>query len=342
MQNKFQYILLGVGITLLAILGTMSIVLSRAEAKVSPDVTSATVALQQPAIQEGDNPQFAQEQSQISQLQMENSSLADTVEVLPSKVEVIPVGDTGSTDDLETIIKTVTAFASKQEENLFGGSGWIYERYAMESFLPEGQESQDYHLTTGETIPMESLAPSTFIFESWYHVNGDNTFFEGISLVSAFDGTIYQKSVLIGEDWVNLTLKEANAHSGQYTTRRSSNIVALPITGLSQTLENLSPTARVQAFWENDQYVVTIEYSYDEPLEDVAYMPEPIVGNKHIYAFDLKTGQLLTIDGYTLFQSNKWFHDLRMTYSPVEFQQMPPDEIVEIFTQATNDYTEEK
>lgn len=354
MQNKFQYIILGVAITLLTILGVMSLALSRAEAKVNPDVPNSEIALQQPESQEVNNLHLEQEQNQTGQLQMGSSLSPETaetgeaevvlahVETLIEEVEVVSTNDVGATDDREVIVNTVAAFASKQEENLFGKSGWIYEKYLIEMFLPEGQVGQDYHLTTGETIPMELLAPNRSIFESWYHVDGNNTFFEGVSLVSSTDGVVHQKSVLIGEEWVNLTLKEANAHPGQYVTRRASNIVTLPTIATLHTLKTLPPVASVQASWGKGQYIITIEYSYTEPLEDAAFMPEPIIGNKHIYVFDLQTGQLLTIDGYTLFQSNKWFHDLSMIYNAVQFQETPPAVVTTLFIDAINAYMEGK
>jgi len=354
MQNKFQYIILGVGITLLTILGVMSLAFSRAEAKVNSDVTNSGIMLQQPESPEVNNLNQGQEQTQTSQLQMGSSlspETADTEEAevvlasaepLIEEVEVVSANDVGATDDRKVIVDTVAAFASKQEENLFGKSGWIYERYIMATFLPGGQEKQEYHLTTGETIPMELLAPNSSILESWYHVDGDNTFFEGVSLVLAMDETIRQKSVLIGEDWVNLTLKEANADSGQYATRRASNVVMLGTRYALETLAKASTAARIEAVWENGQYVVTLAYYYEEPLEHVVNMPEPVIGSKMVYTFDMKSGGIISSEGYTLLQSNNWHHGFSQIYSPVEYQSELPAEARNIFNEAVGDYMEEQ
>lgn len=82
---------------------------------------------------------------------------------------------------------------------------------------------------------------------------------------------------------------------------------------------------------------MTLAYYYEEPLEHVVNMPEPVIGSKMVYTFDMESGELISSAGYTLLQSNNCHHGFSQIYSPVEYQLELPAEAREIFNEAVGD-----
>lgn len=338
MKNKLQYMLMGVGITLAVIIGAMSLAFSRADAEVASDNTRQEV-VSVPLAKPEEDTVMPQSQPVI----LESHEVENEAAGFSSEAEPISLTAAGMTADVETILANVEQFAQQQDARVFGKSGWIHTSHTLQMTKPEGQEKQDYYLSTGETIPLDSLIPDVAVSEGWYHVNGDNAFFEGVGLVSSIDGEIYQKSVLIGEDWVNLTLKTPGSHPGQYTMPRATHLVELPT---RWALEKLKMDADwggdIQASWENGVYMVTIGYFFDEepwPKEETL-LPEPVIGAKSVYTFNQETGAISSYVGYLLFQNNEWYQNALTTYAPVEFQATLPPEIVEILNEGINDHVE--
>jgi hypothetical protein len=170
MQRKFQYIMLGAGLTLLVLIGTFAFLSEQAQAGVIPpktvDPIDETVTT---------NTDRVREQNRIERANTNNPLEADYIvgEKLPEREvtkELETIDD--PLTETEIIIQTVTEFAQKQEESLLGKSGWIH--VVTQPHAPEDQRgSNSVHIgSTGEVVSRDELVPDSAQFETWYAESG--------------------------------------------------------------------------------------------------------------------------------------------------------------------------
>lgn len=341
MKSQLQYIMAGAGITLLVILGTLTLLLPRAQAGVVSENNSSEIITAIESVQSGSSdilPSVSQnepEQAANASTEAELASLAAAESPTEAPAEAF-LAAMGTKDNPQTnmdiIVYTVSELARKQEEILMGKPGWLHVKTQLS--IPEEQRGNGYHsATTDEIIPMEVLVPNDPILESWYHVDENGLYQEALSLVTTPDGTIYQQSVLVDGAWVNLTLKTLGTHPNQYETPTISVAATSPATNAFQTLEKSRTWSNVsmQAYLENGQYIVIKEQNHD-PIEGESSIPEPVIKSKEIYVFDQVTGQLISSKTQALLQSGTWITVGEKSYLMSEFLPELPMETSKLFS----------
>lgn len=352
MKNKLQYIMAGAGITLLVILGALTLLLPRAQADVATENTDGEIVTAVESTQSDSSDvlplvnQNEPEQTANTKTETAPDSLAATESPTESSEEAL-FSAMGTKDNpqtnMEIIVYTVSELARKQEEALLGKPGWLHVHssfYIPDEFRGDGT----YSLATDEILPMEKLVPNSPQTENWYHVNEEGVYHEGVGLITNPDGLVYQQSILWNGQWTNLTLKTNDFAPDQYIMPVSApEKILLPITQAYQQLDMKLTWSNVemQATMDGDQYIVIVEQRYDAPIEDAIFMPEPIIGSRETFIFDVNTGQL-SIETQALLESQTWLFTEKWEYEPVEFVAELPNELAQLFNSALNDLQEDK
>lgn len=333
MQRKFQYIMLGAGLTLLVLIGAFAFLSEQAQAGAtsakSVDPIAETVTT---------NTDYAREQSRTES----NDAPIEADHIASEKLserEAANIKELETMDDplteTEVIIQTVTEFVQKREESLLGKSGWIH--VVTQPHAPEEERgSNSVHIgSTGEVVPRDELVPDSAQFETWYHVDETGVYNEAMSLVTSPDGVIHQQSVLVDNQWLNLTLRAKSVTQSEYMTNNPSNEIALPAVTAANSLNEMTNWENVslRAQAENGLYVVSAEQTFEKPVEDVI-LAEPVLAGKQVFTFDAETGQLLMNESHLQLSDGTWILREKWTYSTTEFVRELPASAAEVFSDA--------
>lgn len=349
MKNKFQNMLAGVILTLIVIVGAL-FVFTRINAQAN-SIPQGNISVQENNLVESTSEQPIDDHIRpeiTNEQKVDNSLSSSTInEVAQITSENVDEGENElileDTTNQEAIVHTVKQLAERQEAALLGQTGWVHVQssfYTPDEFRGNGMHS----LTTDEIVPMEELVPNLPQTEDWYHVNKEGIYYEGIGLITNPDGVIHQQTILKNGQWINLTLKANSFAPEQYTTPVAApEKVLLPIARASQQLEVKLTWSNVemQATLDGDKYIVVVEQRYDAPIEDAIFMPEPVIGIREIFIFDIHTGQL-SIEVQNLLESQTWLFMEKWEYGTVEFVAELPSELAQLFNSAVIDLQEEE
>lgn len=351
MKNKLQYIMAGAGITLLVILGALTLLLPQAQADVVSENTSELVIAVESA-QSGSSdvlPLVSQnepEQAANTTTEIDPASLAAAESPTESPIEALP--DTMGTKDnpqtnMDVVINTVKEFARQQEDALLYKPGWLH--IVSQPYTPKDQLGSENvrSAETGELVPREELVPDSALFESWYHVDERGAYNEAMSLVTSSDGTVHQESILVDDQWFNLTLQARGFSQAQYQTRNLSNQVILPISDVANSLDSMQTLENVKmwAYLDNEQYVVTVEESYEKPLED-SIQQTTILSGKITYSIDATTGQLVSTVVQLLNEDGNWHLREKWDHLVTEFMPQLPEDAAQLYADAVTTVREEQ
>ncbi|MCC6602317.1 MAG: hypothetical protein IT327_03845 [Anaerolineae bacterium] len=348
MKNKFQYIMAGVGITLLVILGALTLLLPQVQAGEATENTDGEVvtAVESTQSDSGDIvPLINQnEPEQAANITTETApatiAAAESLTESPTELPTEALLDTIGTKDnpqtnMDIVINMVKEFAQQQEETLLYKPGWLHT--VSQPYTPKDQLGSENvnSAATGELVPREELVPDSAQFESWYHVDERGSYSEAISLVVSSDGTIHQESVLVDDQWFNLTLQARGFVQAQYQMRNLSNQVILPISDVANSLDSMQTQANVKmwAYLDNEQYIVTVEESYEQPLED-SIQQTTILSGKIIYSIDASTGQLLSTEVQLLNEDGNWHLREKWDHLVTEFMPGLPEDMAQLYANA--------
>lgn len=323
MQRKFQSIILGAGLTILVLIGAFVLLSEQVQGSAIPSKATAPIT-DIVAV----NTNNVSEQSPVSN----NGNLLEVDDAASEKLLERETAYSPLTE-VDIIIQTVAEFVQKQKENLLGKSGWIHV-VAQPYVLEEQRGSNSLYVgSTGEVISSDKLVPDSAQFETWYRVNETGIYNEAISLVTSPNGVIHQQSVLVGNQWLNLTLKARGVTQSEYSTNNPSNEIVLPVVTAANILNDMSTWENVnlQAQVENGVYVVSADQTFAEPLEDAILAKRVLVG-RQIFTFDAKTGQLLMTESHLQIDDGTWILRERWTYSTTEFDSELPAIVAEIFS----------
>ncbi len=336
MQRKFQYIMMGAGLTLLTIFGALTLLLPQARAEKSEPVTASGAVIIESVPANTLEGMIAEPSS------VENNSVnSGKVDNHPA-FQLTDAVEHGTTE-MNIVVYTVETFSEKRKDDFLGKSGWLHIQ--SEFIIPDEQKGNGYHLASSdEILPMDRLVPNMPIFETWYHFDEAAQYDQAISLVSAPDGTIYQQSVLFNDKWANITLKEAGVPSEQYLSSKDAVRSVLPVEDAFQQLESALTwkNVTIQSEEQDQLYIVTVYTPYDQPITDAAFITEAVIGSSIEFVFDSNTGQLLSkgttalLDNGTSLATGTW------TYLTVDFSLELPVETSELLNDAIINLTEEK
>ena len=336
MSKKLQYMILGAGLTLFVMASTLTLLLRSASAE-----TAALPNVDKPIQSEQQEEKLVVGNKDVNQETGGNSFATLPEQAVPAELsDYVTMSESNSPslpgavdEDVNIIIQTVAEFAQKQENNLLGKSGWIH--VVAQPYVPEEQRGSNslYVGSTGEVISRDKLVPDSARFETWYRVNETGIYNEAISLVISPNGVIHQQSVLVGNQWLNLTLKARGVTQSEYSANNPSNEIALPVVTAVNILNDMSTWENVnlQAQVENSVYVVSADQTFEDPLED-AILAERVLAGKQIFTFDATTGQLLMTESHLQLDDGTWILRERWTYSTTEFDSELPVAVAEIFS----------
>jgi hypothetical protein len=339
LTNKFQYILFGAGITLLAILGAFTLLFSGVQAGES--IYGAA----------DDNPP----QQLVSEMK-EQSNVAPPVfnegEVLPTDNDVLISERTtyefefpGTIDAPETnisvIVHIVKELARKQEELLLGQVGWL--QVIMHSFIPANQRVVEAEVYLGPDISVrhEAIIPQSPQYEFWYHLNEAGSYDEAIGRIMDLDGKVYQESILIEGRWANLTFRDLGVPAKGYIVPHSTT----PPLGISQEANFLEIASTwtgtsMEAYQNNGQYKVTVYEMYEEPVNDMI-LQDLVMGLRQTMVFDMKSGHYLSKETEILLKDNTWVLRERWDFPTAAFFKELPEELTRLFYDAIRSLAEE-
>ena len=350
MQRKFQYIMIGSGLTILVILGVFALIFSQARADTTNEIAvNSNDVLSETAVQTTNSSQTTQvvtdsnhqtyssdeEQNEVVSLLDANQTTVMDIEVEDS----VPSLETmdGPETDPSIIVAMVEELARQQEDTLLNSSGWLH--IVSQPYTPEDQlGSQELHsAATGEMIPREELVPDSARFESWYHVDERGIFNEAMSLVTTVEGIVSQQSILIGDQWLNLTLQARGFVPEQSIMRNVSNEATLPVSHVASLLDEalVQENIEMQAYLNNEQYVVVVEEIYSAPIYD-SISQAVVLGSKTTHSIDAQTGQLSSTEMQLLFENSGWVLRERWDYPITELLAELPEEIARLYADGVN------
>mgnify|MGYP007059438813 CR=1 FL=1 len=350
MKNKFQYIMAGVGITLLVILGALTLLLPQAQAGVATENTDGKVVTAVESTQSDSSDivplvnQNKPEQAANTTTETAAAAAAESPTESPTEALLDTMGTKDNPQtNMDIVINMVKEFARQQEETLLYKPGWLHT--VSQPYTPKDQlGSENVHsAATGELVPRVELVPDSGQFESWYHVDERGSYNEAISLVVSSDGTIHEESILVDDQWFNLTLQARGFVQAQYQTRNLSNQVILPISDVANSLDSMQTQGNVKmwAYLDNEQYIVTVEESYEKPLED-SIQQTTILSGKIMYSIDATTGQLLSTEVQLLNEDGNWYLREKWDHLVTEFMPQLPEDMAQLYANALSAVGEEQ
>lgn len=270
--------------------------------------------------------------------------IADIDESLAEEVSVA----LGSADQPQTdshiILRTVQEFSEQQEKHLLGQEGWIHIQ--SEFFIPEEMKGDGglRSVQSEKSLTMEELFPGdVLILDKWFYVNGDQFYSAALETAYSPDGTKRQSSIYMNGIWSNIILKEAGFSKEEYSSEKQIEVVTLPASRVLQMLEEKQAWEGInfRGYVEGDQYIIIEEMIYEEPI-DAILMPAPVLGEREIFTFDRKTGQLLFREVGALLENGSWLVLETEKYSATEFVFELPPETAQLFNDSAQTLKEDE
>lgn len=341
MNHKSKYMMLGAGITLLAVFGAFLVLFSQVQASVPTPNNDAQAVKdedskqsivsrpQKPEAQTGNSTnEVAVTSSEETKTQESNGVPIneETVTVNPILEQVTP-SETNE-DDPRVIATVLFALAEKQEKALFNQTGWLHiqeENYVPTAFRGNGSTE----------MPMSTLFPEdNAFFENWFHVNEKGIVSESLHYITSPDNTITQQSIFADGRLANLTAKSAGLNQDQYESRPGSMKIHQLTRSYAELIESM-------ATWNGDfaaslngdgYYVVSFTQHYPDGLVDWRFS-EPVMASTTTYTFDSETGHTISIEGQLLV-SDTWIVSEQTQYLKIETVLDLSSDVAQIFAQS--------
>ncbi|VAW40043.1 hypothetical protein MNBD_CHLOROFLEXI01-2415 [hydrothermal vent metagenome] len=305
MQRKFQYVLMGAGLTLLVIFGALTLLLPPAQASDS----SSVLANNSGANANADI--LADEKTSIAATEDRTITVASDVES-----DTVPVNWIQSTDP-EAVMAVLQQLADRQASELLGQAGWLNITVTGPELHEVDQAAlEDYRGPDGQVVPADALYPvGSGVLPRWYYVSKDGLVEQGLVFTSDANNQTYQQTILQGNEWINMTLKEYDFVEDMYTIPATSNQIrnyfsvqeAIQFLEAALLTESSAGEVSVNAYKENGRFHLIVQTAFATPIDLGAPIPEPVtVGERH-FVFDGLNGHLLTDTHNFTLQSGEMF-----------------------------------
>ncbi len=301
MQRKFQYMVIGAGLTLLVIFGALTLLLPSTQASNSANV---------PANDPGLNTNFLNEELSISTESRSGSTLGmaaipetnqDTSEGVSEERGISP--ELSAVDNPETdvskILEQIMVFVEKNEANLFGQPGWLYQKH-------EYYQPLKYVSNTGDIYGISVIdlyGTDTVTHEEWYEVDTQGFFERKIGQMTDTNGVIRNQWAVTNGSFIALSLVNATEEA-----IRSEHTIRSAIANESDfatLLEMAQEDGQIISAWfEGNQYIVMYTTIYDEPRTNNA--DEAVQGSQVIYGFNSETGAVELFEVKRQLTSGEW------------------------------------
>lgn len=297
-QRKFQYILMGAGLTLVVVLGAFAILLLPAQA-------SHTIG-------GGATEQSAATSSEAEQTTTANADVGsgnEDVEVintatdgeLEQPVEVIvqeqPVSaGLGTVEnpvtDVTKIIAQVQALGEIYQANVLGKSGWFYLR--SENYFPV-----EFISNTGEIdgIPVPELNPNdTMVLQQWLLIDAAGQSSQKVGYATDQEGIIRRRWAVTAGKWVDLHMLGALPDAIREAPARQDRVIYVEdLVVILEAVRN-DPFHSATAWQEDNVYIIVLKARYEPPITGVNINNAIFESAQSIYTFDLNSGAIQQIE----------------------------------------------
>lgn len=278
MRRKFQYILMGAGLTFLVIVGALSLILSDTQAdelvsqedvKQINDTHPSTISSAQIIMEEDPIPNVLNNQS--DQETLERTANESTSPVISEDKRV---------DSGEAVLVQVANLNEQRMKSLpADGGGWLFvqaERYAP--------NSSNGPLPNGSDLPVSQR------IENWYHVDAD-----GLATQS-YDRMLDANGVTVQEGY----FKEGTFYKEIYEQTfeaETETFVVLPDKDsygfLSRDFESGGElTGWIEKQEDQTVYIATSTTSFENPVQ-FGVSPYKVVSTRYHFVYDMADGAFL-------------------------------------------------
>lgn len=329
-QRKFQYILIGAGLTLVVLLGAFAIVLLPAQASNTMGVRT-------------------NEQSAATRLEAEQST-ADVVSGsehvglintaidvgVEQPVEEQPVSAGLGTlenpvTDVTQIIAQVQALGEIYQANVLGKSGWFYHRY--ENYIPV-----EFLTNTGEIdgIPIAELhLDDTMIREEWLLIDATGQSSQKVGYATDQEGIIRGSWAVTSGKWVNLHMIGADPDAIREAPPRPDRVTYVEdLVGILEAVQK-DPLISAAAWQEDNVYTIALKARFEQPMTFVNINNAIFEGEQSIYRFDLSSGAIQQTEHVLQNVDGNPITSERATYLEQSYVEELPPTAVQIMNEAT-------
>ncbi|MBX3055615.1 MAG: hypothetical protein KF770_04000 [Anaerolineae bacterium] len=333
-QRKFQYILMGAGLTLVVVLGTLAILLLPAQA-------SNTIGVRT-------NEQSAATRLVVEQPTADVVSGNEHVEVIYTatdvevaqpvvvNVEEQPVStDLGTVEnpvtDVTKIIAQVQALGEIYQANVLGKSGWFYHRY--EDYIPV-----EFLSNTGEIdgIPIAELHPDdTMIRQQWLLIDASGQSSQKVGYATDQEGIIRGRWAVTSGMWVNLHMIGASPDAIREAPPRLDRVTYVEdLIGILEAVQK-DPLLSATAWQEDNVYILVLKARYEPPMTFVNINHAIFEGAQSIYTFDLNSGAIQQTEHLLQNVDGNFIIGERLTYLEQGYVNELPPTAAQIMNEAT-------
>jgi hypothetical protein len=273
-RRKFQYVLMGAGLTLFVILGAL-ILLSPAQASHSSDQTA-----NEPVKDTGETTNEERPSTTTVALSEERPAVAE----LEEKDDRPNLGTPENPEtDIAKILEQIRILVEKNETNLFGKPGWLYEKH--EHYLPLKYTSNTDDIFG---IPVTDLyGTDTVTREEWYKIDAEGHFQQKVGQTTDANGIIRTQWAKTNGQFVSLELVGVTEHAIRPADTINNPPLGSDLPAYLEMVETKRTTS-VAAWFQTDQYVVAIK-----DTESFVNMIDELIQSTQIkYQFNLETGAI--------------------------------------------------
>ncbi len=244
------------------------------------------------------------------------STSQSTIVASDVESETVPV-DWIQSSDTEDVLAALKQLADRQASELLGQAGWLNITVTGPELHEVNQaDLQDYQGPDGQVVPADALHPvGSGVLSKWYYVSKDGLVEQGLVFTSDANNQTYQRTILQGSEWINLTLKENDFPEDMYTTLAASNQIrnylsiqeAIQFLEVTLLTESSAGEVNVNAYEENGRFHLTVNTTFATPLVLGGPIPEPVIAGERHFIFDGMNGHLLTDTHNFTLQSGETF-----------------------------------
>lgn len=345
MNSKMQYMIMGALLTVFVVLAGLARLQSNVVAETEIDskttLSSASDVAEDKVIESAEN---------IPGVTVPPSAAPITTDVPVVESETVTVDWIQSTDP-DAVMMALQQLVDQQANELLGQAGWLNITVTGPELHEVNQaDLQDYQGPDGQVVPADALHPAgSAVLTRWYYVGKDGVVEQGLVFTSDANNRTYQRTILQGNEWINMTLKENSFPEDMYTTLAASNQIrnylsiqeAIQFLEVALLTEGGAGEVSVNAYEENGRFHLTVNTTFATPLDLGGPMPEPVIAGERHFVFDGMNGHLLTDTHNFTLQSGETFLAGIAEYNTSLLLPQLPDNVQQVLDEAQKVLEEE-
>lgn len=345
MNSKMQYMIMGALLTIFVVLAGLARLQTDVVAEEQTDNESTLSYVNDVA--ENKVIENVEDNSVVT---TSPSTSQSTIVASDVESETVPV-DWIQSSVTEDVLAALKQLADRQASELLGQAGWLNITVTGPELHEVNQaDLQDYQGPGGQVVPADALHPAgSGVLSKWYYVNKDGSVEQGLVFTSDANNQTYQRTILQGSEWINLTLKENDFPEDMYTTLAASNQIrnylsiqeAIQFLEVALLTESSAGEVSVNAYKENGRFHLTVNTTFATPLDLGGPMPEPVIAGERHFVFDGMNGHLLTdTHNFTLQSGETFLAGIAEYHTSLLLPQLP-DNVQQVLDEAQKVLEEE-